>query len=143
MYNAFTHLDEFNTAVEVTDVGITTAVPTATIRNKYVVECEFLYADGDNGCTREVLFPEEAKLNLVEFLNFLNRCITKYQDGRFGDDGYDMVEGWSQWAYKTINWPSDPASDGDYDATLTSVRVFYCDGTGQKYNTALQVKDDS
>lgn len=65
---------------------------------------------------------------MLDFVNFILRCMTAYPNGMGGDDSYAHIEGHKK--YQDYLHPNNPYCDGE--ATPKIMEVFYYDKNGTK-----------
>lgn len=111
----------------VTDVYIKTATKPKYF-NCYVVEVEYMHGDADHYQTEEDTFGVNKRQDLIDYLNFLERCLAEYPYGRGGSDDYDHIPGYDE---MVSSWPCD---DCGIQASLEGYEVFFYDSTGTKHD---------
>lgn len=127
----------------VKDISITEKVK-EKIKNGYYIEVEFMFGDADGYTTKEMgPFSEEEKMELIDAVETIQRCIDEYADtGRGGLDDYDHIKGFDKWFSDEIESPNqaismvyEPNGCG-IQASFDNYSVYYYDN-GEKYNCEI------
>ena len=113
--------------------------------NMYEVQVEFMEGDADGYKTHTIMFKNDGKAtdHMIDFLNFLGRCVVAYPNGKGGCDDYTHVDEYSRFICDELDdhMVYDPeytevtswhTHDG-YTSSFKSARVFFYDSDGRKF----------
>lgn len=117
-------------------------------RDSFVIDIKFMHGDADGYEYERVVMSEADEV--MELLNFLERCAVRYPRGKGGCDDYTDVEGYSRFVehyddeeeededFRPITQISWPYWDGQYCSSYKGYTVSYFDQDGKEFQVKLE-----
>lgn len=111
----------------------------------FVIRITFMHGDADGFETEEVSLSEADEV--IELLNFLERCKVRYPHGKGGSADYTDVEGYSRFVehegdededirpITQIEWPYE---DGEWCSSFYKYTISYFNKEGQEMQVKLE-----
>ncbi|MGL4521348.1 MAG: hypothetical protein ACRCWQ_02180 [Bacilli bacterium] len=123
-----------------------TATQTTNPINKYKIVITYMENDADGYPTETVYMDGDKEKELIEFMNFLNRCAVAYMSGKGGSDDFSHVEGYKDWVInEDVPEEEQPNAliewrywDWEYCCDFEHADVYYYDANGVEYKVNMQ-----
>jgi len=104
-----------------------------TKKKVYEVTVTHMHGDADFYSTDKQTFKNHK--DMLDYVNFMYRCMNEFTHGMGGDDGYWEVEGYDK--YGDHLYKEDPHGCVDGHATVDGIEIFYFDENGYKLDVVL------